>query len=150
MYRVFVRPPRELTLLKNCTLGWPHGTLSDASGKLVLSQMDEQLAWIPGFYGRDIAAGSTLQREFSRPCCGQRSVAVGIGQGSIRERGPRVRHQIAQVVDLTGLRFHFWHYTAVSRRCRVGVWSPRVSKILRWTQSSSPTPMARSWLGRMT
>ena len=62
----------------------------------------------------------------------------------------RVRHQIAQVVDLIGFRFDFWHYTAASRRCRVGASSPRVSKISRWMGSSSPTPTARSWLGRMT
>ena len=61
-----------------------------------------------------------------------------------------VRHQIAQVFDLIGFRFYFWHYTAVSRRCREGASSPRVSKISRWMGSSSPTPTARSWLGRVT
>ncbi len=61
-----------------------------------------------------------------------------------------VRHQIAQVFDLIGFQFYFWHYTAVSRRCREGASSPRVSKISRWMGSSSPTPTARSWLGRVT
>jgi hypothetical protein len=78
-----------------------------------------------------------------------RVVGVHAPVGSLRRQGQTqvtgVRHKIAQVVDLLGFQFHFWHYTAVSKRCRVGASSPRVSKISRWMGSSSPYGRSRGF-----
>jgi capsular polysaccharide biosynthesis protein len=65
MYRKFVAPERDVTVLEEVLVEARHGIIVFPDGQPVFSQLDEALYWLPTTYARSIAAGSTYDRELS-------------------------------------------------------------------------------------